>query len=142
MHAVTNVAAVAVVAGDCTYSAVHGLNTQHVHPVVSQLVKTAFFRYFKVRVQQQQRKKQHNLQQTAVVSAAIDAAVVMAAAMMVVGVQRRWCRNMELIIMQRIRGGSRGLPPWLLKLSIVASFHECNSGDSSCLADSVSSNHR
>lgn len=34
--------------GDCTYGAVHKLNHQHVHPVVHSLVKTAFFRYFKV----------------------------------------------------------------------------------------------
>lgn len=35
---------------DCTYSAVHSLNTQHVNPVVEQLVKTAFFRFFKVNI--------------------------------------------------------------------------------------------
>lgn len=34
---------------DCTYAAVHSLNHHHVNPVVRQLVKTAFFRYFKVR---------------------------------------------------------------------------------------------
>lgn len=33
---------------DCTYSAVHTLNHKHVNPVVEELVKTAFFRYFKV----------------------------------------------------------------------------------------------
>lgn len=33
---------------DCTYSAVHGLNHHHVNPVVRELVRTAFFRYFKV----------------------------------------------------------------------------------------------
>jgi hypothetical protein len=43
--------AAAAAAGDCTYSAVHSLNTQHVHPVLEQLVKTAFFRYFKVQQQ-------------------------------------------------------------------------------------------
>eukprot|EP00775_Hariotina_reticulata_P013591 gene13591-13716_t len=37
-------------AGDCTYSAVHKLNHQHVHPVVHSLVRTAFFRYFKVNI--------------------------------------------------------------------------------------------
>ncbi|KAF8071015.1 AERO1 [Scenedesmus sp. PABB004] len=35
---------------DCTYAAVHRLNAQHVHPVVSRLVRTAFFRYFKVNI--------------------------------------------------------------------------------------------
>jgi hypothetical protein len=33
---------------DCSYAAVHALNGAHVHPLVQQLVKTAFFRYFKV----------------------------------------------------------------------------------------------
>jgi hypothetical protein len=33
---------------DCTYSAVHSLNHHHVNPVVRLLVRTAFFRYFKV----------------------------------------------------------------------------------------------
>eukprot|EP00879_Flechtneria_rotunda_P015861 GHRR01016588.1.p1 GENE.GHRR01016588.1~~GHRR01016588.1.p1 ORF type:complete len:419 (+),score=117.45 GHRR01016588.1:349-1605(+) len=37
-------------AGDCTYSSVHSLNTQHVHPVVSRLTQTGFFRYFKVNI--------------------------------------------------------------------------------------------
>ena len=32
---------------DCTYSAVHSLNHRHVNPVVRELVRTAFFRYFK-----------------------------------------------------------------------------------------------
>lgn len=35
---------------DCTYSAVHSLNHLHVNPVVRELVRTAFFRYFKVTV--------------------------------------------------------------------------------------------
>lgn len=35
---------------DCTYSAVHSLNHRHVNPVVRELVKTAFFRYFKASV--------------------------------------------------------------------------------------------
>jgi hypothetical protein len=34
--------------GNCTYSSVHGINERHVHPLVSELVQTAFFRYFKV----------------------------------------------------------------------------------------------
>jgi hypothetical protein len=33
---------------DCTYKAVHSLNHRHVNPVVRELVRTAFFRYFKV----------------------------------------------------------------------------------------------
>jgi hypothetical protein len=37
-----------LLAGNCTYSAVQQMNAQHVHPVVSQIVQTAFFRYFKV----------------------------------------------------------------------------------------------
>ncbi|GBF89565.1 hypothetical protein Rsub_02283 [Raphidocelis subcapitata] len=35
---------------NCTYAAVHEINERHVHPVVSELVKTAFFRYFKVNI--------------------------------------------------------------------------------------------
>jgi hypothetical protein len=37
-----------LLAGNCTYSAVQQMNAEHVHPVVSQIVQTAFFRYFKV----------------------------------------------------------------------------------------------
>lgn len=37
---------------DCTYSAVHSLNHHHVNPVVRELVRTAFFRYFKVGIYQ------------------------------------------------------------------------------------------
>lgn len=36
--------------GHCTYADVQRLNEQHVAPLVSQLVKTAFFRYFKVNI--------------------------------------------------------------------------------------------
>jgi ERO1-like protein alpha len=36
--------------GQCTYADVQRLNEQHVAPLVSQLVKTAFFRYFKVNI--------------------------------------------------------------------------------------------
>lgn len=35
---------------DCTYKSVHSLNHRHVNPVVRELVKTAFFRYFKASV--------------------------------------------------------------------------------------------
>jgi hypothetical protein len=35
---------------DCTYKSVHSLNHRHVNPVVRELVKTAFFRYFKASI--------------------------------------------------------------------------------------------
>lgn len=36
--------------GNCTYEATGEVNSHIVQPILSELVKTAFFRYFKVRV--------------------------------------------------------------------------------------------
>lgn len=34
--------------GNCTYQAVDSINQQVVHPILTNLVQTAFFRFFKV----------------------------------------------------------------------------------------------
>lgn len=39
----------ATFAGDCTYQAVDNMNRQIVNPILTDLVTTAFFKYFKVR---------------------------------------------------------------------------------------------
>lgn len=39
----------ATLAGDCTYQAVDDMNRQIVNPILTDLVTTAFFKYFKVR---------------------------------------------------------------------------------------------
>jgi hypothetical protein len=39
-----------VYAGNCTYEAVDQINQHHLHPILTELVSTPYFRYFKVRI--------------------------------------------------------------------------------------------